>query len=62
MGDDNEFTERGWSKLVEEMERRNSTKGMSQLELVGKPTVESEEESGESDNDGQQNSSILKVT
>ena len=62
MGDDNEFTERGWSKLVEEMERRNSTEGMSQLELVGKPTVESEEESGESDNDGQQNSSILKVT
>ena len=31
------------------MGQRNSTEGPSQLELVGEPTVESEEESNESD-------------
>ena len=51
----NEFTERGWSQLVEAVEQRNSTEGMSQLELVGEPTVyceeESEEESGSDESD-----------
>ena len=45
----NEFTERGWSQLVKAVEQRNSTEDMSQLELVGEPTEESEEESNESD-------------
>ena len=48
-GPENGFTERGWSLLVEAVEQRNSTEGMSQLELVGKPIVKSEEESNESD-------------
>ena len=43
------FTERGWSQLVEAVEQRKSTEGMSQLELVGYPTVESEEEANELD-------------
>ena len=46
---ENKFTERGWSQLVKAVEQRNSTEGMSQLELVGKPTVKSEEESNEPD-------------
>ena len=45
----NKVTERGWSQLVEAVEQRNSTEGMSQLELVGEPTVESEEKSNEPD-------------
>ena len=45
----NRFTERGWSQLVEAVEQRNSTEGMSQLELVGGPTVKSEDESNEPD-------------
>ncbi len=43
------FTERGWSKLVEAVEQRNSTEGMTQLKLVGKATMESEEESSQSE-------------
>ena len=47
------------------MKQRNSTEGVSQLELIGKPTVESDEESdeesGESDeestDDGELNNS-----
>ena len=46
---ENEFTDGGWSQLVEAVEQRNSTEGMSQLKLVGGPTVYSEEESNESD-------------
>ena len=46
---DNNFTEGGWSQLVEAVEQRNSTEGMSQLKLVGEPTVISEEESNEPD-------------
>lgn len=45
----NKFTERGWSQLVEAVEQRNSTEDMSQLELVGEPIEESEEESNEPD-------------
>ena len=45
----NRFTERGWSQLVEAVEQRNSTEDMSQLELVGEPIEESEEESNEPD-------------
>ena len=69
---ENEFTPRGWAKLVEAVKQRNSIKGMSQLELIGEPLVESDEESdeesgesdeesGESDeesaDDGEQNNS-----
>ena len=39
---ENKFTEEGWSKLVEAAEQRNSTEGMSQLKLVGEPTVKSD--------------------
>ena len=48
----NQFTPRRWAKLVEAVKQRNSTEGMSQLELIGKPTVESDEES---DDGGEQN-------
>ena len=44
---DNKFTEGGWSQLLEAVEQRNSTDGMSQLELVGEPTMDSDEESDE---------------
>ena len=40
--DRTEFTERRWSKIVIAVEQRNSTEGMSQLKLVGGPTVESD--------------------
>ena len=52
VGERNEFTPNGWAKLVEAVKQRNSTKGMSQLELIGSPTVESDEES---DDGGEQN-------
>ena len=43
----NKFTERDWSRLVEAVEQRNSAEDMSQLKLVGEPTVNSKEESEE---------------
>ena len=57
--DYNKFTERGWLKIVIAMEQRNSSEGMSQLELVGGWTVKSDEESSD---DSEQNSSTLKCT
>ena len=45
----NEFTPSGWAKLVEAVKQRNSTEGMSQLELIGKPTEESDD-GGEQNN------------
>ncbi len=50
------FTERGWSKLVEAVEQRNSTEDMTQLELVGRPTMESDDESGD---DSEQNKTTV---
>ena len=50
------FTERGWSKLVKVVEQRNSTEGMSQLELVGCPTW-FDDESGESEEEWRSNES-----
>ena len=54
MDDEIKFTERGWSKLVEAVEQRNSTEGMSQLKLVDKPTVELYEEPGESEEEAEE--------
>ena len=48
----NTFTPGGWAKLAKAVEQRNSTEGMSQLELIGRPTVLSDEES---DDGGEQN-------
>ena len=45
----NYFTPSGWAKLVEAVKQRNSTEGMSQLELFGRPTVESDD-GGEQNN------------
>ena len=48
----NQITPSGWAKLVEAVKQRNSTEGINQLELIGSPTVESDEES---DDGGEQN-------
>ncbi len=55
-GECTKFTERGWSKLVEAVEQRNSTEDMTQLELIGYPTVESDDESGD---DSEQNKTTV---
>ena len=59
MGFGNKISERGWSELVEAVEHRNSTEGMNQLELVGGPTVESDEESSEGSEDCEEESDKL---
>ena len=48
--EDNQFTPRGWEKLVNAVSQRNSREGMTKLELIGEPYACDDEESDEQTN------------
>ena len=48
--DDNQFTPRGWGKLVNAVTQRNSREGMTELELIGETYAYDDEESDEQTN------------
>ena len=48
--DYNQFTRGGWAKLVDAVNQVNSKEGASQLKLIGRPTIESDDNSEQSDN------------